>query len=74
MNYYCNEYLRLQQDTLPVAQDLNSYTALQVALLPIIVPDEQAGDTDFPMSLFLETNTPLVTQYKEKAVAQSNCL
>ncbi len=67
MNYYRNDYLKLQQDTLPVARDLGSYAALQAALLPLVVPDEQAQGTDIAMSVFLATNLPVVADYKEKA-------
>jgi hypothetical protein len=71
MNFYRNEYLQLQQDTLPVARDLNSYAVLQAALLPFVVPDAQAQPTDLPMSVFLATNAPLVTEYMIQATALS---
>ena len=72
MNFYRNEYLKLQQDTLPVARDLRSYAVLQTALLPFVVPDALAQPTDLAMSVFLATNAPLVTDYKIKATALSN--
>ncbi|KJA22822.1 hypothetical protein HYPSUDRAFT_185885 [Hypholoma sublateritium FD-334 SS-4] len=72
MNYYRNEYLKLQQDTLPVARDLGAYAGLQAALLPLVVPDAQAQGTDIAMSVFLATNTPLVSEYKVKATDLSN--
>jgi len=71
MNYYRNEYLKLQLDTLPVARDLRAYAELQTALLPFVVPDADAQGTDFPMSVFLATNAPLVTENLKKAEALS---
>jgi len=71
MNFYRNEYLKLQQDTLPVARDLHAYAALQASLLPFVVPDAQAHGTDLAMSLFLATNTPLVQDYLKNATALS---
>ena len=70
MNFYRNEYLKLQEDTLPVARDLNA--GLQVALLPFVVPDAQAQATDLAMSVFIATNAPLVMEYKIMATALSN--
>lgn len=67
MNYYRKQYIQLQLDTLPVARDLSAYADLQNSLLPIVFPDAQATDTDIPMSLFLETNIPLVKEYLENA-------
>jgi len=72
MNFYRNEYLKLQQDTLPVARDLNAYAGLQAVLLPLVVPDAQAQAADLAMSVFLATNAPLVTDYKITAMALSN--
>ena len=72
MNYYRNQYLQLQLDTLPVARDLGSYASLQKALLPLVVPDAQATGTGIPMTVFLDTNAPVVTQYKAAATALSN--
>lgn len=72
MNYYRNDYLKLQQDTLPVARDLGSYAALQTALLPLVVPDASATGTDISMSAFLATNVPVVAEYKVKATALSD--
>lgn len=67
MTYYRDKYLKLQLDTLPVARDLGSYAALQIALLPTVAPDNAAKPTDLPMSVFLATNTPLVAEYHKSA-------
>lgn len=72
MNYYRNQYIQLQLETLPVARDLGAYASLQKALLPLVVPDALATVADIPMTVFLETNTPVVAQYKESATALSN--
>ncbi|KJA22828.1 hypothetical protein HYPSUDRAFT_185891 [Hypholoma sublateritium FD-334 SS-4] len=72
MNYYRNDYLKLQQDTLPVARDLRSYAELQASLLPLVVPDPQAQDTDISMSAFIATNVPVVEEFKDKATALSD--
>ena len=72
MNFYRNEYLKLQQDTLPVARDLKAYAEVQAALLPFVVPDALAQPTDLAMSVFLATNAPLVTEYKISATALSD--
>lgn len=70
ISYYRNEYLKLQQDTIPVARDLGSYAALQAALLPLVVPDAQASTgADIVMSVFLSTNISIVADYKVKAKA-----
>lgn len=71
MSFYRNQYLILQLDTLPVARDLHAYAELQIALLPHVVPDALAQGTDIPMTVFLETNVPIVAKYYEKAEALS---
>ena len=72
MNFYRNEYLKLQQDTLPVARDLKAYAEVQTALLPLVVPDDLAQPTDLSVSVFLSINAPLVADYKISATALSD--
>ena len=73
MNYYRGKYLKLQQDTLPVARDLASYAVLQQTLLPFVKRDDQANISagEIPLSTYLATNTPLVSGYLESANALS---
>jgi len=73
MNYYREKYLKLQQDTLPVARDLAAYAMLQQILLPSVKRDDQADVAagDISLSTFLATNTPLVSEYVESANALS---
>ncbi|EGO03969.1 hypothetical protein SERLA73DRAFT_158384 [Serpula lacrymans var. lacrymans S7.3] len=63
INYYREKYLQLQLDTLPVARDLGAYSTLQQTLLPYVVPDNQVKPGDIAMSIYLATNTPLVSEY-----------
>ncbi|KJA22823.1 hypothetical protein HYPSUDRAFT_138659 [Hypholoma sublateritium FD-334 SS-4] len=72
MTYYRNEYLKLQLDTLPVVRDLAAYAEVQTTLLPLVVPDAQAQETDIAMSVFLAANLPAVAEYKDKATALSD--
>ncbi|KAF8337656.1 hypothetical protein F5887DRAFT_1160992 [Amanita rubescens] len=73
MNYYREKYLELQLDTLPVARDLLAYSVLQQTLLPFVKRDDQAnvGAGDIKLSVFLDTNTPLVSTYLVAATALS---
>ncbi len=73
MNYYREKYLQLQLDTLPVARDLAAYAVLQQTLLPFVKRDDQANPAagDIPLSIYLETNTPLVSGYVQSATALS---
>ncbi|KAF8686119.1 hypothetical protein AX14_003950 [Amanita brunnescens Koide BX004] len=73
MNYYREKYLKLQQDTLPVARALAGYAVLQQTLLPFVKRDDQANVAagDIKMSTFLETNTPVVAGYLESSAALS---
>ncbi|KAF8316526.1 hypothetical protein F5887DRAFT_1227143 [Amanita rubescens] len=67
MNYYREKYLQLQLDTLPVARDLATYATIQQILLPFVKRDDQADIMagDIPPSIYLSTNTPLVSEYLE---------
>ncbi|KAF8337659.1 hypothetical protein F5887DRAFT_527946 [Amanita rubescens] len=69
MNYYREKYLQLQLDTLPVARDLATYATIQQILLPFVKRDDQADIVagDIPLSTYLSTNTPLVSEYLESA-------
>ncbi|PCH35842.1 hypothetical protein WOLCODRAFT_28164 [Wolfiporia cocos MD-104 SS10] len=60
------EYVALQQKTLPVARDLQAYAELQIALLPIVVTkDPKPGN--LTLEDFIATNKPLVDDYLVKA-------
>ena len=73
MNYYREKYLQLQLDTLPVARDLAAYAVLQQILLPSVKRDDLAdlAAGEIPLSIYLDTNTPLVSEYLEAATALS---
>jgi|SRR6266550_5978786 len=73
MNYYREKYLRLQLDTLPVARNLATYAIIQQTLLPFVKRDDQANPAagDLGLSVFLDTNTPLVSEYLEAATKLS---
>jgi hypothetical protein len=73
MNYYREKYLELQLDTLPVARDLIAYSVLQQTLLPFVKRDDQAniGAGEIKLSVFLDTNSPLVSEYLATATELS---
>ena len=73
MNFYRNQYLQLQQKTIPVAHGLSTYAQLQETLLPTVVPDVHAKEGDVRMSTFIDTNIPVVKQYRDETKELSKC-
>ena len=54
-------------DSLPVARDLHTHAEMQKTLLPLVVPDALAQETDLSMSAFLAIQAPVIKEYLEKA-------
>ena len=56
-----------------LTRDLAAYAVLQQTLLPLVKRDDLAdlAAGEIPLSIYLDTNTPLVSEYLESATALS---
>ncbi|KIK54677.1 hypothetical protein GYMLUDRAFT_231859 [Collybiopsis luxurians FD-317 M1] len=65
---YQRLYWDLQQMTIPVAQDLQSYSNVVLVLLPMLVPSNNANDpTQITIDTYLQAHLTLAIQYKASA-------
>jgi hypothetical protein len=60
-------YWNLQQETVPVVQDLQSYSKVVLTLLPKLVSTSQAGPNEITVATYLEAHQHLATEYKVTA-------
>ena len=65
-------YYDLQQTTVPLAQDLQTYSNAQLALLPKLVSTSSAGPGQITVATYLSANGSLTQDYKTKADAIFN--
>jgi prefoldin subunit 5 len=69
---YQKMYYDLQQTTVPLAQDLQTYSNAQLALLPRLVSTSSAGPGQITVATYLSANGSLTQDYKTKADAIFN--
>jgi hypothetical protein len=60
-------YLDLQQDTVPLAQDLQTYSNTVLVLLPQVVSTPSAKPGEVTMAMYLDAHKTLASDYKVKA-------
>ncbi|EJU00461.1 hypothetical protein DACRYDRAFT_117414 [Dacryopinax primogenitus] len=61
---YQTEYFKLQQDTIPLAMNLKTYSTAQIKLLPIVDPSTNPKPGYLSVDQYLEANKGLTDQYK----------
>lgn len=62
-------YADLQQKTVPVAVNLQTYSATQTMLLPNLVTTEYAISSHTTVAMYLTANTTLIERFKKDADA-----
>lgn len=60
-------YYDLQQKTVPLAQDLQTYSNAQLALLPKLVSTTSAKPGEVTVATYLSANKAITVDYKTKA-------
>lgn len=60
-------YLDLQQETIPVARDLQTYANTQITILPMVTPNATTDPAQMSLKDFLDMNKGLTADYQTKS-------